>query len=82
MHIVIRTIEAFAGPRERAEFARDLGVPPQTVHDWIGSENIPHWRRPAIIDLARKRNLSLEPEIAAFLASSVPGKQWDWKAAA
>lgn len=82
MSIVQRTIDAFAGHRERAEFARDLGVPPQTVQDWIGKGNIPHWRRQAIIDLARKRAIQLDPEISAFLTSSVPAREWRWGIAA
>lgn len=49
-------IQALGGP---AEISRQIGVPLTTVDSWKRSDRIPHWRRPALAELALAKGLAL-----------------------
>lgn len=55
--------------------ARGTGYPVQTVHDWLKKKDakpeIPPWRRPAVLDFARreKRFDALSDEAKSYLTS-------------
>lgn len=59
---------AFKGP---SRIADATSIPVQTVCDWRkkGKSNIPHWRRPAVLDAARRHNIELPPEAITYLAT-------------
>jgi hypothetical protein len=61
--------DAFGGP---TPIAKATGFPVQTVCDWRkkGDPEIPPWRRPAVLDAAKRLDISLPPEAIAYLASS------------
>jgi hypothetical protein len=44
----------------------------QTIWDWTRKGNIPHWRRPAVIEAAKKLPEPLPAELLAYLASADP----------
>lgn len=58
--------------------ARGTGYPVQTVHDWLktkkekGTPEIPPWRRPAVLDFARRERKieELSDEARAYLTST------------
>ncbi|MFS0737537.1 hypothetical protein ABC347_10850 [Sphingomonas sp. 1P06PA] len=62
--------EIFEGLGRPTHVAADLGFPVQTVHSWKKKGNIPGWRRPAVLDLARRRNLALSAEAWAYLVAA------------
>lgn len=66
MHIVDRIFKAIGGA---TVIATQTGDPVQTVHDWLAYGNIPHWRRPAVVDAARRLDKQLDPDMLAYLAS-------------
>lgn len=59
--------EAFKGP---TKIARATGDPVQTVHSWKVKQSIPPWRRPQVLDAARRLEIDLPTEAIAYLASS------------
>ena len=48
--------------------AADIGVPYQTVYSWKAKNYIPGWRRPAIAEMARRRQKRLPDDAAIYLA--------------
>lgn len=54
--------------------ANGTGLPVQTVHDWLRKKpaEIPPWRRPAVLDFARreKKDDELSEEARAYLTSN------------
>jgi len=42
-----------------AELARQLGAPLTTVDSWKRADRIPHWRRPAVAEVARRKGVKL-----------------------
>jgi hypothetical protein len=56
--------------------ARGTGFPVQTVHDWLGKVDkkaeIPPWRRPAVLDFARREGKfgELSGDARAYLLSN------------
>lgn len=69
MHIVDRI---FAELGESTSIARETGVPVQTANSWKVKGNIPHWRRQSVIEAAHRLGKTLDPEMAAYLASASP----------
>lgn len=72
MHeIVPHIFKVLGGP---TKIATGTGFPVQTVHSWINKKphEIPPWRRPAVLDFARrdKKLDELSDEAKAYLASS------------
>lgn len=67
MHIVDRIFEAIG---RVTDIARDTGDPIQTVHSWKANGNIPHWRRQAIVEAAKRAGRQLDADMLAYLASS------------
>jgi hypothetical protein len=54
---------------EATAIARETGDPVQTVHSWKAKGNIPHWRRAAVIEAAKRMEKTLAPELLAYLGS-------------
>lgn len=47
------------------------GIPMKTVFSWKEDKpNIPAWRRPAVLDAAKRANVTLPPEAVIYLASA------------
>ena len=68
MSIVHAIFDAFDGPTPIAE---ETGIPMKTVFSWKEAPpNIPAWRRPAVLEAARRKNITLSPEALAYLASA------------
>lgn len=67
MHIVDRIFEALG---EATAIARETGDPVQTVHSWKAKGNIPHWRRQAVMEAAKRLDKSLPAELLEYLASN------------
>lgn len=68
MTVATSIVEALGGTNK---VARETGIPPQTVSAWKQSKGgIPHWRRPTLIELARRTNKALSPELTAYLTAS------------
>lgn len=65
MAFVDQIFTALDGP---SAIARETGYPVQTVHSWKRGGNIPPWRRPAILELARRKARPLAPEVIAYLS--------------
>lgn len=69
-NIIEHIFEHLGGP---TAIARGTGYPVQTVHSWTEEPaEIPPWRRPALLDLARRENKldGLSDEARAYLAST------------
>lgn len=60
--------QAFGGP---GSIADATSIPVQTVCDWRkkGKPNIPHWRRPAVLDAALRKGVELSLEAVEYLAA-------------
>lgn len=56
MRTVIQIIEMLDGP---ASIARDTGIPLTTVDSWKRNGFVPEWRRAPLVDLAKRRGVSL-----------------------
>lgn len=54
---------------EATAIARETGDPVQTVHSWKAKGNIPHWRRAAVIEAAKRMEKPLPPDLLAYLGS-------------
>lgn len=67
MTLVERIFEALGGV---TAIARETGNPVQTVHSWKAEGNIPHWRRAAVIEAAKRLDKALPPDLLAYLVSS------------
>jgi hypothetical protein len=67
MNIVDRIFDALGGA---TVIAGETGDPVQTVHSWKKNGNIPHWRRAAVIEAARKLGKTFDPELSAYLVST------------
>lgn len=67
MTVVRSIIAELGGP---TAISLETGIPVQTVSDWGVNGNIPHWRRDALVALARRLNKPLDSEMVAYLASS------------
>lgn len=67
MHIVDRIFHELG---ESTAISIATGIPVQTVNSWKMKGNIPHWRRPAVIDAAQRKGANLPPDLAAYLASA------------
>jgi len=67
MHIVDHIFDVLG---EATAIARETGDPVQTVHSWKAKGNIPHWRRQAVIDAAKRLDKQLSPEALVYLASA------------
>lgn len=66
MSIIDSIFETLDGP---TTIARTMGEPIQTVHSWKAKQSIPPWRRPQVLDAARRLEKELPPEAVAYLAS-------------
>lgn len=74
MHVVHAILAAFDGPTKLAE---ETGIPMKTVFSWKEDKpNIPAWRRPAVLDAAKRASVTLPPEALIYLASAerIPAK--------
>jgi hypothetical protein len=67
MHIVDTIFDTLG---EATAIATETGDPVQTVHSWKAKGNIPHWRRQAVIEAAKKLNKPLAPDALEYLAST------------
>lgn len=67
MTIVERIFDALGGA---TAIARETGNPVQTVHSWKVEGNIPHWRRAAVIEAAKRLDKTLPPDLLAYLVST------------
>lgn len=67
MHIVDRIFDTLG---EATAIAGETGDPVQTVHSWKAKGNIPHWRRQAVIDAAKRLDRTLDADALAYLAST------------
>ncbi len=71
MHVVEHIFKALGGA---TAIAVGVGSPVQTVHDWKkkGKPEIPPWRRPAVLDLARRLGKfdELSADAIAYLGSA------------
>ena len=67
MSIIDSIFKALEGP---TNIARATGDPVQTVHSWKAKQSIPPWRRPQLLDAARRLEKELSPEAIAYLASA------------
>ena len=69
--IVRHIFSELGGP---TAIASGTGFPVQTVHDWLRKEpvEIPPWRRPAVLDFARREKKfdALSEEARAYLVST------------
>jgi len=69
MTIAAQIVDALGGP---TAIHRKTGIPVQTIWDWKRKGNIPHWRRPTVIEAAKKLDEPLSTELLAYLASADP----------
>jgi hypothetical protein len=67
MTLVKRIFVTLGGP---TAIARETGDPVQTVHSWKVKGNIPHWRRAAVIEAAKRLDKTLPPDLLAYLVST------------
>ena len=67
MHIVD---QIFVAMGESTAIATAMGLPIQTVNSWKTSGNIPSWRRPPLLDAAKRGDCQLAPDLLAYLASA------------
>jgi len=69
MSVVHSIIEAFGGVNAAAS---RTGTPQQTVSEWgkRSPPEIPPWRRPGLMDAARRAKIKLSPAAVAYLAST------------
>jgi hypothetical protein len=68
MTVVHAILDAFKGPSRLADAT---GIPMKTVFSWKEEPaNIPEWRRPAVIDAARREKIQLPAEAWEYLAST------------
>lgn len=70
MHVVEHIFIALGGP---TALARELPAPVQTVHSWKKKRLIPAWRRPQVLDVARRRQVFIDPQGWAYLAGGLDG---------
>lgn len=56
MQTVAQIFEKLGG---HATVAEKTGIPLTTVHSWKRANFIPEWRRPAVMDVARKAKVTL-----------------------
>ena len=54
--------------------AAETGDPVQTVHSWKSKGSIPRWRRPSLLEVARRKSVCLPNEAIQYLmgASAQP----------
>lgn len=71
MTVAAQIIQALGGP---TAIHRETGIPVQTIWDWKRNGNIPHWRRPAVIEVAKKLSDPLPADMLAYLASTVSSR--------
>lgn len=68
--VIAHIFETLGGP---TKVATGTGMPVQTVHSWINKSpaEIPPWRRPAVLDFARREKKldDLTSEAREYLAS-------------
>ena len=57
--------------------AAETGVPIQTACDWRQNGNIPHWRRGAVLDAAKRKGIALDADSTAFLISDMSAEDWE-----
>ena len=50
--------------------AMETGDPYQTVHSWKAKGAIPRWRRPPLLEMARRRGKMFPPSALAYLAEA------------
>jgi hypothetical protein len=62
MTIAANIVGKLGGP---TKLHRETGIPVQTIWDWTRKGNIPHWRRPAVIEAAKKLPEPLPAELPA-----------------
>lgn len=74
MHIVESIFVALGGT---STVATELRAPVQTVSSWRSKRAVPDWRRPALLDVARRRQANLSPEAWAYLAGAEADGQTD-----
>ena len=55
---------------EAKAIADETGDPIQTVHSWKATGRIPRWRRPSVLDVARRKNAKLSAEAILYLNST------------
>lgn len=51
-----KIIEQLGGP---SKVAAETGFPVTTVHSWVRSDRIPHWRRSSLLELADRLGVPL-----------------------
>ena len=66
MSVVVEIIRELGGP---TKIGAALPAPVQTVHYWSKRGVIPHWRRPSILELARRLGKALSPAAIVYLVS-------------
>ena len=66
MDIIQAIIDTFGGP---TDLATATAFPVQTVDSWNANGNIPHWRRAAIIDAAKREGKNIPPDALVYLTS-------------
>lgn len=56
------------------KLARATGFPVQTVCDWRrkGAQNIPHWRRPAVLAVIDAERIKIAASTRQYLSSATP----------
>lgn len=52
-----------------AVIARSTGIPLSTIASWGHENSIPHWRRPALAELAQDKGLTIPDEFAPKAAA-------------
>lgn len=67
-----KIIEQLGGP---SKVAAETGFPVTTVHSWVRSDRIPHWRRAPLMDLAKRLGVPLT--VADFPDASAQSAQQD-----
>lgn len=67
MTIIDSIFKELGGP---TDIARAIGEPVQTVHSWKVKQSIPTWRRPQVLDAARRLDKGLPAAAIAYLTSS------------